>query len=162
MFPTLYRSCTFLRDQKDSIQKSDTSLSSLRHLGERWLSECNVSNTHLGQFMLGVQVINMKANIERSRDPQLPVYITVSLRYYFKQSLRSILYGLQNGGFSRPSIPESSKTSVTWTRVRVSVSDSGAGVRFVRIFGDTANNTWIPTRVRGIRLGKKIKTRVSG
>ena len=53
-------------------------------------------------------------------------------------------------------------TSVTWTRVRVSVSDSGAGVRFVRIFGDTANNTWNPTRVRGIRLGKKIKTRVSG
>ena len=53
-------------------------------------------------------------------------------------------------------------TSVTWTRVRVSVSDSGAGVRFVRIFGDTANNTWNPTRVRGIRLGKKIKTWVSG
>jgi len=54
------------------------------------------------------------------------------------------------------------QSSVTWTRVRVSVSDSGAGVRFVRIFGDTANNTWNPTRVRGIRLGKKIKTRVSG
>jgi len=37
--------------------------------------------------------------------------------------------------------------SVTWIRVRVSVSDSGAGVRFVRIFGDTANNTWNSTRV---------------
>ena len=36
---------------------------------------------------------------------------------------------------------------VTWTRVRVSVSDSGAGVRFVRIFGDTANNTWNSTQV---------------
>jgi len=35
--------------------------------------------------------------------------------------------------------------SVTWTRV------------FVRIFGDTANNTWNPTRVRGIRLGKKLR-----
>jgi len=46
---------------------------------------------------------------------------------------------------------------VTWTRVRVSVSDSGAGVRFVRIFGDMANNTWNPTRVRGIRLGKKLR-----
>jgi len=37
--------------------------------------------------------------------------------------------------------------SVTWTRVRVSVSGSGAGVRFVRIFGDTANNTWNSTQV---------------
>jgi len=46
--------------------------------------------------------------------------------------------------------------------------DTGAGVRFVRNFGDMANNTWNPTLVSesdtcpGIRLGKKIKTRVSG
>lgn len=52
--------------------------------------------------------------------------------------------------------------------VRVLVSNSGAGVRFGKFFRDMANNTWIrhrcrnPTRVRGIRLGKKIKTQVSG
>ena len=50
-------------------------------------------------------MINMKANIERSRNPQLPVNITVSLWNYIKQSLGPTLYGLQNGHFSSPSIP---------------------------------------------------------
>jgi len=49
--------------------------------------------------------------------------------------------------------------SVTWTRVRVLVSDSGAGVRFVRIFGDTANNTWNPTRVSESDTGAGYPTR---
>jgi len=47
--------------------------------------------------------------------------------------------------------------------------DTGAGVRFVRIFRDTANNTWNPTQVSESDMGagyptqqKKIKTRVSG
>ena len=43
--------------------------------------------------------------------------------------------------------------------VRVSVSDSGAGVRFVRIFGDTANNTWNPTRVSESDTGAGYPTR---
>ena len=50
-------------------------------------------------------------------------------------------------------------SSVTWTRVRVSVSDSGAGVRFVRIFWDTANNTWNPTRVSESDMGAGYPTR---
>ena len=47
----------------------------------------------------------------------------------------------------------------TGDRVRVSVSDSGAGVRFVRIFGDTTNNTWNPTRVSESDTGAGYPTR---
>jgi len=43
--------------------------------------------------------------------------------------------------------------------VRVSVSDSGAGVQFVRIFGDTANNTWNPTQVSESDTGAGYPTR---
>jgi hypothetical protein len=43
--------------------------------------------------------------------------------------------------------------------VRVSVSDSGAGVRFVRFFGDTTNNTWNPTRVSESDTGAGYPTR---
>ena len=37
--------------------------------------------------------------------------------------------------------------------------DTGAGVRFVRIFGDTANNTWNPTRVSESDTGAGYPTR---
>ena len=37
------------------------------------------------------------------------------------------------------------------------MSDSGAGVRFVRIFGDTANNTWNPTWVRDCGVSDSTK-----
>ena len=43
--------------------------------------------------------------------------------------------------------------------MQVTVSDSGAGVRFVRIFGDTANNTRNPTRVSESDTGAGYPTR---
>nr|CAB3502761.1 unnamed protein product [Digitaria exilis] len=43
--------------------------------------------------------------------------------------------------------------------VQVSVSDLGAGVRFGRIFGDTTNNTWNPTRVSESDTGAGNPTR---
>jgi len=64
---------------------------------------------------------------------------------------------LNNGNMIKQSVGAS--PNVTWTRVRVSVSDSGAGVRFVRIFGDTANNTWNPTRVSESDTGAGYPTR---